>query len=99
MRVVIDHAARRAYVAEERRAARRNRVFKGATIIFNRGHSVFECLVRNQNEHGAKLCLDQAFALPMSFAVSINGAEGRRKARVMWRGPDEIGVRFVDEAA
>jgi hypothetical protein len=98
MRVVIDNAARRAYLAEERRSAHRNRVFKGATIVFNKGHSVFECLVRNQNERGAKLCLDQAFALPTSFAVSVNDIEGERQARVVWRGPTEIGVRFVDEA-
>ncbi|MDW6020666.1 PilZ domain-containing protein [Mesorhizobium sp. BAC0120] len=98
MRVVIDQAARQAYIAEERRSTRRNRVFKGAVVSFNRGHSVFECIVRNQTDAGAKLCMDQTFALPMSFGLSIAGSEGMRIAQVVWRSPNELGVRFQDQS-
>ena len=66
-RVVIDHAARRSFIGEERHGAYRHRVYKGAIITFNRGNSVFECLVRNQSNAGARLCMEQAFALPLSF--------------------------------
>lgn len=96
MRVVIDHSARRAYVAEERRSIHRNRVYKGAVLTFNRGHSAFECLVRNQTEAGAKLCLEQTFVLPMSFSIRIAGADEERMAKVVWRSPNEVGVRFAD---
>src|SRR5262245_13370929 len=98
MHIVIDHAAKRAYVAEERRSAHRNRVFKGAIIRFNGGHSVFECIVRNQNDAGAKLCMDQTFALPLSFGLSIAGSERVRMVRVVWRSPNELGVRFRDQS-
>ena len=96
MRVVIDHAARRAYVAEERRAVRRNRVYKGAVITFNRGHSAFECLVRNQSRSGARLTMEQTFALPMSFSLAITVDGTAQHARVVWRSPTEVGVRFEE---
>jgi hypothetical protein len=99
MRVVIDHAERRVYVAEERRSVHRNRVYKGAVMSFNRGHSTFECLVRNQTAEGAKLCLEQTFVLPTSFAVRIAGSDEERLAKVVWRSPCEVGVRFADHAA
>ena len=97
MRVVIDHAARRAYVADERRAVRRNRVYKGAIITFNKGQSAFECLVRNQSERGARLSMEQTFALPMSFTLAITVDRTARHACVVWRDPTEVGVRFEDQ--
>ena len=99
MRVVIDHIARRAYIGAERRGAHRQRVYKGAIITFNRGNSVFECLVRNQSDEGAKLCMEQAFGLPLSFALAITVDQTTRKARVMWRSSDALGVRFEDAPA
>jgi hypothetical protein len=97
MRVVIDHVARRAYVAEERRAVRRNRVYKGAVITFNKGHSVFQCLVRNQSQSGARLTMEQTFALPLSFNLAIAIDQRARHARVVWRSPTEVGVRFDEQ--
>jgi hypothetical protein len=55
--------------------------------------------VRNQTDAGAKLCLEQTSALPMSFGLTIAGADGVRMARVVWRSPTEIGVRFADQSA
>ena len=99
MRVVIDHATRRAYVAEERRLQRRNRVYKGAVITFDKGRSAFECLVRNQSENGAKLTMEQTFALPLSFGLAITVDQTARHARVVWRSPTEVGVRFEERAS
>ena len=42
--------------------------------------------------------MDEAFALPMSFGLSIAGSEGVRMARVVWRSPNELGVRFQDQS-
>lgn len=98
MRVVIDHAARRAYVAEERRLQRRNRVYKGAVITFDKGRSAFQCLVRNQSASGARLTMEQTFALPLSFNVAIALDQMAWHARVVWRSPTEVGVRLEEMA-
>jgi hypothetical protein len=92
MHVAIDHAARKTYAGENRRAAYRQRVLKGATLSFNQGYSAFECVVRNQSEDGARLSLAETFALPATFRLAIAGEEETRTAHVMWRGPNEIGV-------
>jgi len=55
-------------------------------------------MVRNQSDFGAKLPMDQAFALPMSFRLAIAVDERVRTVRVVWRGLDEIDVRFEDDA-
>ena len=78
----------------ERRASQRRRVLKGATLTFNRGCSAFECVVRNQSDGGARLSMEQTFALPMSFSLAITVDGTAQHARVVWRSPTEVGVRF-----
>lgn len=95
MRVVIDHSARRVFLAEERRSRHRQRVLKGAVISFNGGYSTFECLVRNQTEHGVRLSLAESHALPPSFSLSIMKGPARAVA-IVWRGHEGVGVRFAD---
>ena len=89
-----------AYRGMERRAARRQRVLKGATLSFNKGYSAFECVVRNLSERGARLSLAETFGLPGRFRLAIGDEEKGRTARVVWRRSDAIGVSFeVAESA
>ncbi len=94
MRVVIDNQKRTVHLAEDRRGAHRNRVLKGAVLTFNRGHSAFECVVRNQSVDGAKLSLAESFALPNSFDLAVMDGSPRA-VQVVWRSPDAIGIRYA----
>ena len=78
----------------DRRGTPRRRVLKGATLTFNRGFSAFECVLRNQSEGGARLSLAETFALPKTFQLAIAGDSDVRTAHVVWRGMDQMGVRF-----
>ena len=82
------------FAGAERRGAHRPRVLKGATLSFNNGYSAFECVVRNLSEGGAKLSLAETFALPTTFRLAIAGQERARTAQIVWRMPNEVGVRL-----
>lgn len=77
----------------ERRTATRHRVFKGATLTYNKGYGALECTVRNLSERGARLSLGETIGLPPSFDLTISG-EQPRPARVVWRSMIAAGVAF-----
>lgn len=83
-------------VFEERRKESRRRVFRGATLSFNRGYGALECVVRNQSEHGARLAFGDASAVPSRFELTVNGETRRRQANVRWRSSRDVGVVFED---
>lgn len=78
----------------ERRASTRHKVLKGATVSFNRGYSSFECIMRNQSEHGARLAFAETFALPNEFLLVV-GDEKPVKAQVKWRTMTAVGVEMA----
>jgi hypothetical protein len=80
---------------ENRRAARRNRTLKKATIIFNGGFSAFDCIVRNLSETGAMLQLS-ALGVPTHFELRMDAATSRRPCTVRWRAESALGVSFDD---
>ncbi len=76
----------------ERRAERRHRVLKGATITFNRGYGALQCVVRNLSDHGALLAFGDTTGVPASFDIKIAGTDRVRRARVRRRKPQLVGV-------
>ncbi len=81
---------------DNRRRARRMRVFKGAQIIVGSGYSVFDCLVRNLSETGAMLALSDPFGVPSHFDLTMDAAKARRPCTVRWRSGSALGVSFDD---
>ena len=77
----------------EKRAAQRHRVFKGATITFE-GLGV-ACTVRNLSSGGAAIDLDGRVLLPPSFMLSISCDHVARKCRTEWRDDKRVGLAFV----
>jgi len=77
----------------EKRAAQRHRVFKGATITFE-GLGV-ACTVRNLSSGGAAIDLDGHVLLPPSFMLSISCDHVARKCRTVWRDDKRVGLAFV----
>jgi hypothetical protein len=54
-----------------------------------------ECVITNISDHGAHINVAESAALPDDFLLLLaeNGAT-RRRCRVIWRKPREIGVKF-----
>ena len=72
----------------------RSRAFLGAKIVLEGGFSVFDCIVRDISESGARLKVENALSVPVNFTLLIS--DGRSfEVTVQWRRIDSIGVRFV----
>jgi hypothetical protein len=76
----------------EKRATRRHKVLKGATIAFD-GNGV-ACTVRNLSSHGAALDLASSVILPASFTLLIEADQFIRRCHPVWSHEKRIGVAF-----
>jgi PilZ domain len=76
----------------EKRAARRYRVLKGATIAFD-GNGI-ACTVRNLSAGGAAIDLAEHAHLPLSFTLLIESDRFIRRCRPVWSSERRIGVAF-----
>ena len=76
-----------------KRDATRTRTLIGAKILFNGGHSVLDCVVRNLSSSGARLQIENALSAPAAFELAFS--DGRRFfCNVVWRKNGAIGVQF-----
>ena len=80
----------------ERRKLPRHRTLKGGLIGFNRA-STIECRVRNLSPIGA--CLDVAgqVGIPGEFTLVVEHEQLKKKCRVIWRKPNQLGVEFLPD--
>jgi hypothetical protein len=79
---------------EERRKETRRRTLKAAKILID-GKLVIDCKVRNMTYRGACLEVASPIGIPDSFELSIPVDNLKRKCRVGWKDPKQIGVYFV----
>ncbi len=85
-------------MAERRRETRQKTFLKGR-ILFNKGASSMDCLVRDMSPDGARLSLTETTVLPGAFDLYIPQKEKTYRANLAWRRADGVGITFVDEAA
>jgi hypothetical protein len=83
-------------MSAESRVCPRRRVLKTGSIAFNHGGSVIDCTVKNLSLTGAGLQLVSSIGIPDHFVLVIEGRV-KHRCRVAWRGPDRIGVMFLDQ--
>jgi hypothetical protein len=76
----------------ERRAHRRQRVLKMATIAF--GGAGIDCIVRNVSPAGAALEVESQIGIPPEFSLVISAEHFTAHCRVRWRKEKRIGVAF-----
>ena len=79
----------------ERRRKPRSRVLKGAKIVLG-GTSLFDCVVRNLTNSGARVQISNAMDLPEVVAITFDGGRTCRPCRVAWRRLNETGVQFIE---
>lgn len=80
----------------DRRVEHRRRTYLGAQVIFNRRLNVYDCLVRDMSEGGAKLVFAAPAMLPASFEIVVNTSGDSKQAEVKWRSKLAAGVSFVE---
>lgn len=77
----------------ENRKSVRHRVFKAATIAFNRAAGI-SCTVRNISDGGACLDIASPVGIPCDFDLHIASEPGGRRCRVVWTTERRMGVAF-----
>ncbi|MGF9563201.1 PilZ domain-containing protein [Neorhizobium sp. JUb45] len=71
----------------------RSRAFLGAKILFNDGHSSYDCIIKELSEGGAQIKVENALAVPQQFNLLFS--DGRNfDCEVRWRRINAIGVEF-----
>jgi PilZ domain len=76
----------------ERRIAKRQRVFKAGTIEFD-GSGV-ECIVRSISPDGATLDVASPIGIPHEITLNITSSHERQNCHIVWRKEKRIGVTF-----
>ncbi len=79
----------------ERRRWPRKRVLKRGKILYFDRPSVIDCTIRDVSEGGARLVCSQAGLLPKEFYLVFVIEKEMRKARIVWRTAEELGVEFT----
>ena len=78
----------------ENRKSQRHKVFKAATIEFNRAGGI-SCIVRNLSDGGACLEVASPFGIPADFDLHIVGNSAGQHCHTVWRTDKRIGVAFT----
>ncbi|MGH6800815.1 MAG: diguanylate cyclase domain-containing protein [Methylocella sp.] len=84
--------------AQERQNEARNRVLKGAQIVFKGRAAVIDCVVLSLVDGSACLKVESPIGIPDSFDLAIDHATVGN-CRVTWRKATQIGVEFVASTA
>lgn len=84
-------------VAEERRGAQRQRVLKGAKIVYGNYMFVIDCAIRDISASGARLRLPNVSPVPANFHLFLKENQTICAAHLVWRDGRDMGVAF-DEA-
>ena len=80
---------------DEHRDKRRQRVFKGATILTGMTRSEVTCTVRNMHDGGAELRVSVDARVPDEFLLYVPTDGIAYKAVLRWRREDRVGVMFT----
>lgn len=83
----------------EHRSGQRRRMLKQAKIVTNGGNSTIDCLVRDISLGGARLKVENSLTVPGSFELLLVSEDARVPAQVVWRRPNEVGIRFARRTA
>lgn len=78
----------------DRRSVERDRVYKGALLLFCGQIGVRSCGVVDVTDVGACLRTQDLVVMPISFELSFDNFLTIRQCRLIWREGDFIGVAF-----
>ena len=82
---------------QERRATPRARALKKGVIAYKDRYCSAECMIKNESETGALLVVGQNQVIPNVFELKVYPERDFRIVETIWRTPDTLGVRYVDQ--
>jgi PilZ domain-containing protein len=82
---------------KERRLSSRQKSFLQGRVYYNSRRSSVDCLIRDYSDHGARLKFSESVTVPDTIELFIPNREEMHRARVIWRGGNEMGVSFAEE--
>ncbi len=68
---------------------------KAGVISYNKLEFKLNCTVKSLSEYGARLTLGEPQSAPDTFELLIELDAVMVKCEVIWRGDDQIGIKFV----
>lgn len=84
----------------ERRGAQRRRVCFEGTLACELTGSSEPVRIRNLSDRGAEIvAADGGQVSSFDVALHVRRADAWRRARVVWRRPDRVGLEFVAQAS
>src|SRR5215470_13155820 len=78
----------------DRRQTPRGKVFLGGVAVINERGSTMDCVVRNINERGACVEIDETARLPEKISLSIPHKGRSFLAELIWRHANRVGLAF-----
>lgn len=81
-------------ISSDARKSPRQRKLLSGTIQFNNRQSVFDCVVKNLSDGGAKLNIESIVGVPRAFALYIPNLDETYRCEVAWNTMNELGVQF-----
>lgn len=82
---------------QDRRKNPRRKTYFGARVVYNHRQCTMDGVLKNFGVQGAKLVFQRPALIPDEFDLQVARMEKAYRARVAWRGPQEMGVTFLDE--
>lgn len=83
-------------MALTRKREARKALGQGAWITLEGGFAARQCVVQDISSTGAKICVDEAVALPARLRLAFSrDARTGRECHVVWRRGKTAGVKFV----
>ncbi|MGL1921932.1 MAG: hypothetical protein OCD03_12980 [Hyphomicrobiales bacterium] len=84
------------YTGPERRKFPRRKMLKTCKIIFNNRSSVFDGVMVNKGENGARLQVQNSSYVAREFLLATVFGNQQYYCSIAWRAGDLIGVQFDD---
>ncbi len=78
----------------DKRSEFRARTLKRGQVRIDDGGSVFDCIIRDLTESGAKLHFEDTVALPANFDLFLVEAGAVWPVRNVWQKGADVGVAF-----
>lgn len=78
----------------EQRNGVRRRTLRAAKIVYGDYRYIVDCVVRDASPEGMRIRCDYVREIPQDFFIFDPTEQTLRKAEVMWRRENELGLHF-----
>jgi hypothetical protein len=82
---------------KDRRIANRQRVLRGAKIVYGNYMFLLDARIRDISATGARLKLTEATPVPPTFHLFMSDSQTICAAHLVWRNGQEIGIEFDEQ--